>query len=130
MIACIADSHDGLRINAALALKRATGGEVRTAMEHLIEDSNLRIRLIAASNLLSIEPMHAQAVVVVTEMLNDPTVRLRQAAIALIKSLSADAGAFSDALRLRVALEEEPELRVQLLELVKSEAKEIPSVLA
>ena len=119
LIACTADSNDGLRINAANALKQATGGEVREAMEHLVEDANLRIRLIAASFLLSIDPIHAQAIVVVTETLNDPTVRLRQAALALVKSLNAGAVAFLDALRLRVTLEEEPDLRAALLELVE-----------
>jgi len=119
LIACTADSNDGLRINAAHALKRATGREVRDAMEHLVEDGNLRIRLIAASYLLSIEPMQVQASAVVTETLNDPTVRLRQSALALVKSLNGNATAFLDALRVRATLEEEPELRAELRELIE-----------
>jgi HEAT repeat protein len=118
LIACTADANDGLRINAAHALKRARGGEVREAMEHLIEDGNLRVRLIAASALLAMEPMHLKAVAVVTETLNDPIVRLRQVAFALVKSLNAGAAAFHDALQLRLEREEEPELRAAVVELV------------
>jgi HEAT repeat protein len=118
LIACAADANDGLRMNAALALKLATGSAVTEAMERLVEDASLRIRFIAASALLPIGPGHASAGRVLAEALGDQTVRLRQAALALAKSLGAGADAFLEALRLRVGLEEEPELREALMQLV------------
>jgi HEAT repeat protein len=118
LLACTADANDGLRMNAALALKLATGAAVVQAMEQLLEDANLRIRFIAASSLLSADPGHAAAAAVVTEMLSDPTARLRQAALALVESLGAGGGAFLDTLRRRVELEDESELRKSLVQLV------------
>jgi HEAT repeat protein len=129
LIACTADANDGLRINAALALKLATGAAVTEAMEHLVEDANLRIRLIAASSLLSVNPGHAQAGAVVRETLNDPTVRLRQAALALVQSLGAGGALFVDTLRLRAELEEEPELRDALVQLVGQLDIQVPAEL-
>jgi HEAT repeat protein len=117
LIACTGDANDGLRINAALALKLATGNTVALAMEHLVEDANLRICLIAASWLLSVNATHAQASAVVRESLGNPTVRLRQAALALLKSLGPGAATFLDIIRSRTTLEEEPELREALAQL-------------
>lgn len=118
LIACTADDNDGLRMNAALALKLATGGAVTEAMEHLLEDASLRIRFISASTLLPLAPDHARAGAVLIEALSDSTLRLRQAAAALVKSLGQEGGAFLEAMRLRIELEEEPELRQALVELV------------
>jgi HEAT repeat protein len=126
LVACTTDSNDGLRINAALALKLATGAVVTEAMEHLIADTNLRIRLIAASSLLSVNPAHAVAGVVVRETLSDPTLRLRQAALALVQSLGAGGAAFIDTLRLRAGLEEEPELQTALVQLVGQLDVQVP----
>ena len=56
----------------------------------------------------------------------DPTVRLRQAALALVKSLDAGAGAFLESLRLRIGLEKEPELREALVQLVGQLDAQIP----
>jgi hypothetical protein len=86
-------------------------------MEHLVEDANLRICLIAASWLLSVNATHAQASAVVRESLGNPTVRLRQAALALLKSLGPGAATFLDIIRSRTTLEEEPELREALAQL-------------
>jgi HEAT repeat protein len=118
LIDCTADANDGLRINAALALKLATGAAVAQAMEQLVEDANLRIRFIAASWLLARDPGHCQAYAVVVETFSDPTVRLRQAALALVKSLGAS-GIFQGTLRLRAELEENSVLREALVNLVK-----------
>ncbi len=114
LIACTSDANDGLRINAALALKLATGNLVALAMDHLVEDGNLRIRLIAAGWLLSVNSLHPQAGPVVRESLDDPTLRLRQAALALLKSLGPSAASFLDIIRVRATLEEDPELREAL----------------
>jgi HEAT repeat protein len=118
LIACTADANDGLRMNAALALKLAMGSAVTQAMERLLEDASLRIRFIAASALLPLGPGHARAGAVLVEALSDPTVRLRHAALALVKSLGASGGAFLEALRGRAGLEEEPELHEALVQLV------------
>ena len=119
LIDCTADANDGLRINAALALKLVTGSEVTQAMEQLITDASLRIRFIAASALLPLSPGHAGAGAVLVEALADSTVRLRQAALALARSLGDGGAAFLDSLRLRAELEEEPELRAALVHLVR-----------
>lgn len=111
LIDCTADANDGLRMNAALALKLASGTKVTQAMEHLLEDASLRIRFIAASALLPLDSDHAPAGAVLVQALSDPTVRLRQAALALAQSLGAGGGVFLEALRSRAGLEEEPELR-------------------
>ncbi|HWY85804.1 MAG TPA: HEAT repeat domain-containing protein, partial [Gemmataceae bacterium] len=118
LIACTADAHDGMRMNAALALKLAAGGKVTQAMERLLEDASLRIRFIAAGALLPLDPGHATAGAVLVEALADPTVRLRQAALALVKSLGAGGVVFLEELRLRSGLEEQPELREALVQLV------------
>jgi HEAT repeat protein len=117
LIACTADANDGLRMNAALALKLATGSDVTEAMAHLIEDASPRVRFIAASALLPLSPDHARAGAVLVETLSDATLRLRQAALDLVKSLRGGA-AFLEVLRLRANLEEEPELRKALVQLV------------
>ena len=126
LIECTADANSGLRINAALALKLATGDAVVEAMEHLIEDANLRIRLIAASSLLSAEPAHALAGAVVTETLSDSTVRLRQSALALVQSLGPAGALFLDTLRLRADLEEDQALREALVLLVGQLDVQVP----
>jgi len=61
LIACTTDANDGLRMNAALALKLGTGIAVAQTMEHLLEDASLRIRFIAASALLPRNPGHVVA---------------------------------------------------------------------
>ena len=53
LIECTADADDGLRMNAAMALKLAPAGAVVEVMQHLVADPNSRVRLIAASSLLS-----------------------------------------------------------------------------
>jgi hypothetical protein len=88
-------------------------------MEDLLEDPSLRIRFIAASALLPLDPGHARAGAVLVEALGDPTVRLRQAAPALALALGAGAGGFVEALRLRAGLEEEPALRKELEQLLE-----------
>lgn len=118
LIACTADANDGLRMNAALALKLATGTEVTEAMERLLGDSSLRVRFVAARALLPLNPGHPRAGAALVEAMSDPTVRLRQAALALVKSLGAAGNAFLEPLRARAALEDEPTLRDAMVQLV------------
>ena len=87
LIECAADSYDGLRLNAAMALKPLTTFEVTDVMLRLLVDSNSRVRFIAASSLLASEPTHALARSVLSQALEDPSPRIREAAVALISSL-------------------------------------------
>jgi HEAT repeat protein len=117
LIACTADPSDGLRMNAAMALKLAPAGAAGEAMQRLVEDANVRIRLIAASVLLPVDPANAKAGAAVVEALSDPAVRLRKAALQLVESLGPSGAAFLDALRQRAGLEE-PEVRDAVVRLV------------
>ena len=87
LIECSADPSEGLRINAALALKIAPSDKTAEVMHQLLEDSNLRIRLIAASCILPTEPDNPKAAAVLAEALRDPAPRVRNAAEELAKLL-------------------------------------------
>jgi HEAT repeat protein len=87
LIECTADANDGLRLNAARALKLAPAEAVIAVMQHLVADPNSRVRLIAASSLLAAEPGHAQAGAVLVESLEDPVLRVREAALVVLDSL-------------------------------------------
>jgi HEAT repeat protein len=118
LIACTADPSDGLRLLAALALKLAPATATSEAMHHLLEDGNVRIRLIAASSLLAAAPDDASAGDVVTAALSDPVRRARQAALDVVGSLGTDGRRFLEALKNREELEEEEELRAVLARLL------------
>jgi HEAT repeat protein len=77
-----------------------------------------RVRLIAASALLTADPGDARAGAVVMEALSDPAVRVRKAALSLVESLGAGGAAFLEVLRSRGSLEEE-ELRDVLARLIE-----------
>jgi HEAT repeat protein len=87
LIECTADPSDGLRMNAALALKSAPREKTEAVMLHLLEDSNIRIRLIAASFVLPGDPENAKARAVLVEALTDPAPRVHDAAQELAASL-------------------------------------------
>ena len=70
-----------------MALKLAPADEVADVMRHLVADPNSRVRLIAASSLLSQEAIDAHAGTVLMEALADPSLRVREAALALFESL-------------------------------------------
>src|SRR4029453_7356055 len=72
LIECTADAHDGLRMNAAMALRVAPAGAVGAVMQHLVADPNSRVRLIAASFLLSAGQGNTGAGAVLVEALGDP----------------------------------------------------------
>ncbi|HKI30664.1 MAG TPA: HEAT repeat domain-containing protein [Gemmataceae bacterium] len=111
LVACTADPSDGLRMTAAMALKAAPAGATGEAMRHLLEDANVRIRLIAASSLLAADPGDARARVVLVEALGDPSLRVRKAALELVESLGTNGVAFLEVLKERAGLEEDAELR-------------------
>ena len=54
-------------------------------MQHLVADPNSRVRLIAASSLLVAEPGNALAGAVLAASLEDPVLRVREAALELLE---------------------------------------------
>jgi HEAT repeat protein len=86
---CAADPSDGLRLNAAVALRGAPPAATAEAMEALLEDPNPRVRIVAAGSVLAADPEHAAARSVVETGLSDPSPRVREAAEELFKSLDA-----------------------------------------
>jgi HEAT repeat protein len=85
LIECTADANDGLRMSAARALKLAPAETVIDVMLHLVADPNSRVRLIAASSLLVAEPGNTLAGAVLAESLEDPVLRVREAALELLE---------------------------------------------
>ncbi len=86
-------------MNAAMALRLAPAGAVLDVMQRLIADPNSRVRLIAAGSLLTAESGNNQAGVVLLEALEDPALRVREAAIELLASLGTECAAFIEGLR-------------------------------
>jgi HEAT repeat protein len=76
---CAGDPNDGLRLNAVLALQLAPPGEVADLMSHLLDDPNVRIRLVAAGAVLGVNPAEARAAAAVVAAAADPSPRVRQA---------------------------------------------------
>jgi HEAT repeat protein len=89
LVECTLDADDGLRMNAATALKLAPTGMVTEVMQRLVADPNSRVRLIAASSLLSAESSNSSAGAVLMDALEDPALRMRAAAHELVESLGA-----------------------------------------
>ena len=101
LIECTADANDGLRMNAAMALKLAPADAVAEVMHQLVADPNSRVRLIAASSLLSAESNDADAGAVLVEALGDPALRVREAALDLFESLGNEGAAILEGLKER-----------------------------
>ena len=99
LIECTADANDGLRMNAAMALKLAPAAAVIDVMQHLVADPNSRVRLIAAGSLLAAEPGNTMAGAVLVEALEDPVLRVREAALDLLDSLGAGGMALLEELK-------------------------------
>ena len=110
LIECTADGNDGLRINAAMALKLAPAGAVAEVMHQLVADSNSRVRLIAASYLLSQESSDTTAGAVLVDALGDPALRVRATAMEVFESLGDGGAAILEGLRERDGTEGEPEI--------------------
>jgi HEAT repeat protein len=112
LIECTADAHNGLRMNAAMALKLAPAGAVAEVMHHLVADPNSRVRLIAASSLLSEESSDTTAGAVLVDALGDSALRVREAAMDLFESLGNGGAAILEGLQKRGGPEDEPGIAV------------------
>ena len=119
LIECASDPRDGLRMNAALALSKAPPARVKPAFAQLVADPNPRIRLIAASFLLSQDPADAAATEVTTAGLADQSLRVREAAINLIEALGSKGATWRDALKQQALVEEDAELRESMAGLIE-----------
>jgi HEAT repeat protein len=119
LIECTSDPSDGLRINAAMALKAAPRNALGEVLQHLIEDPNVRVRLIAASVLAIEKPEDEKVASVLAEASGAPSVRLRQAVIELIDSLGPSGRVYLDLLKERVRVESEPVLGQSLAVLIE-----------
>lgn len=84
---------------------------VAPIMRQLVADTNSRIRLIAASFVLSAELDNEPAGIVMAEALGDPAPRVRKAALELVESLGQAGAGFLEALRGRANVEDESDLR-------------------
>ena len=111
LIECTADSNDGLRMNAAMALGSAPASAVDGVMRHLIADPNSRVRLIAAGRIARrIDIANEPARAVLIEALEDAALRVRRSALELVDSLGAGAAPFLESLVKRSESESDPEL--------------------
>ena len=89
LLECVADINDGMRLNAALALRLAPPQDVEAVMIQLLEDPNVRVRLVAADAVLRNNPTNARAATVVITASEDPNPRVRQAVENLLPLLPA-----------------------------------------
>jgi HEAT repeat protein len=75
---CLSDPNDRLRLNATLALQLAPAAEVTDLMKQLLDDSNVRVRLIAAGAILERDSTNSRAAAVVFAAADDPSPRVRE----------------------------------------------------
>jgi HEAT repeat protein len=87
---CASDPNDAVRLNAALALRLAPSGEVADLMNHLLDDPNVRVRLVAAGAVLGANPADARAAAAVVAAADDPNPRVRQAVEELLPLIPRD----------------------------------------
>jgi HEAT repeat protein len=87
LIECTANPSDALRLNAALALRKAPPTATAEVLDHLLDDPNVRVRLVAAGEVLERNPDHARAAAVVEAARSDPSPRVREAAGDILRSL-------------------------------------------
>ncbi len=102
LIACAADANPALRTNAALSLRQAPASAVAEVFAHLLADQNSRVRLIAAAYLL-VSDAPGDAAEVMASVLAEPSVRLRQVGLEILRPLGRRGVPVLDALRARVA---------------------------
>jgi HEAT repeat protein len=119
LLDCIDSANDGLRLNAAMALKRAPVDEAVGAMQPLLEDSNSRVRLIAAGVVLNAGEDDGRASAVLKDSLGDLSPRVRKAAIDLVETLESRGVEFLASLKDRAQVEEDDSVRNDALGLVE-----------
>jgi HEAT repeat protein len=90
LVTCTEDANDNLRLHAAVALQKAPPAAVSKTMRTLVADPNIRVRLIAAGNLLTSQGMLPAGVSIVKESLADASASVRNAAMQLIESLGSN----------------------------------------
>ncbi|MDY3563452.1 HEAT repeat domain-containing protein [Gemmata sp. JC673] len=88
---CLSDPNDGLRLNAALALRLAEVAEVSDLMLDLLDDPNVRVRMVAAGAVLGSNPANTRAAAVVHAAADDPSPRVRQAVEELLPLIHIEA---------------------------------------
>jgi HEAT repeat protein len=115
---CTRDADDGVRLNAARVLRSAPPGEAREEFTRLLEDSNSRLRLLAAGSLLAMDPTNESAAAVVVATLRLAPTGIRRDAIELIASLGPNGKQFRTVLADQAAEEVDPELSGRLGEVL------------
>jgi HEAT repeat protein len=123
LVECTADPDDGLRVNAVRALKAASAEAVSGVVHRLIDDPNVRVRLVAAGYLLRANPADPRGTAVLTEALSHATSRIRKTAVELVASLGPQGAIFRDVMQRRMKEEEEPEIRDLIGQLVEGLGK-------
>jgi HEAT repeat protein len=96
---CVASTNDGVRLNAALALRNAPSGAADDVFDHLLDDPNPRIRLVAVSSLLAADEMNDRAAAALIEVLMNDATGVHRAALGLVESLGPKGPTFLERLR-------------------------------
>jgi hypothetical protein len=78
----------------------------------------VRIRLVAAGYLLLADPADPGGAAVLAEALTQPASRIRKTAVELVASLGANGGIYLDVIKQRMEVEEEPEIRALIVQVV------------
>ncbi len=113
-----AASDDGLRLASTIALRAAGSDVPKRVMVSLLKDANLRVRLTAASAVLSGETDHEDAAVVIREALNDKNPRLRELALSLIEPLGSEIPTFLNDLESTRTVETDGGIRERIERLI------------
>ena len=111
LVECVSHPDAGLRLNAALALQAFPGRAVANALRPLLDDPNLRIRLISARRVLTEEPADPEAIAVAANALVAPASGLRTAALELVASVPLARPTILGLMRDRLAQETDIEVR-------------------
>jgi HEAT repeat protein len=115
---CLTEHDDGLRLHAALALRKLPPGVTMTAFQELLGDPNPRLRLLAVRFFLEIDPIHAAAGVALIECLADPSRHIRRSARELFDALGSRALGLLEPLRARAKIADDPEISDLLMCLI------------
>jgi HEAT repeat protein len=117
--ACLSEHDDGIRLHAALALRKLPPGVTATAFQELLGDPNPRLRLLAVRFFLEIDPIHPEAGVALLECLADPSRHIRRSARELFDAMGPRAVSLLEPLKVRAEAEVDPEISDLLAGLVE-----------